>query len=576
MVQKKVQPTAVIYARQSSGQEDVSASVQQQLRNCKQLCASKGLSVLDCFYDNNTSGRTYPAGAEDIAAVDQGFQDWFSQQKSMKKFRSGLGEAIAMFSKIDYLVLDDLTRLYRPSEGSFLETHIGRLLTSNNVKILLVKGGEIDLGQFSDRISTNVLSTVNDNQLRIQKEKSMCAKRALVDSGIFLNPGKVFALRNLPGKQVEVDPEKANVVKYIYDMISRREIYQRIICNCQEKFGALFPTGKFYSSNFYHIAAQPLYCGYMRNSAGLIIKNRQMEGKEIITYKQWKEVQDVMKEGKKSPRHAKIRRLPFSRLIECGSCGSRLVCGVDRNHCYYYCNHGVNIRHNPNCKDSRVAITVANEESARSHYTGLKAAVTPLLLLAQYHMLELSDLRKSDAKKMDQYQVDLDRYQSIEANMLQEVEEGNISFSEMSKLLANTKEKKKKLNLKIVEITENTKSANKAMEDAKRYFCSFEELISSKIDDALYEELLRQTINKIIMYQDKINVITHNYGSFELPRYMAPNRRHFPKFTWKRFGPETDLRKCKYEITYHYKTEKNTTLIVDFKMLKIYKAPECQ
>lgn len=127
MVQKKVQPTAVIYARQSSGQEDVSASVQQQLRNCKQLCASKGLSVLDCFYDNNTSGRTYPAGAEDIAAVDQGFQDWFSQQKSMKKFRSGLGEAIAMFSKIDYLVLDDLTRLYRPSEGSFLETHIGRL-----------------------------------------------------------------------------------------------------------------------------------------------------------------------------------------------------------------------------------------------------------------------------------------------------------------------------------------------------------------------------------------------------------------------------------------------------------------
>lgn len=65
-----------IYSRQSSGSNDQSISIDQQVENCKQLAKKEGWEVNKVFKDYNTSGRLYWIGAEQLASIDITYQDW--------------------------------------------------------------------------------------------------------------------------------------------------------------------------------------------------------------------------------------------------------------------------------------------------------------------------------------------------------------------------------------------------------------------------------------------------------------------------------------------------------------------
>lgn len=82
----------LIYARQSSGKEEKSESIEAQIHNCKMLAEAQKIDVIGVFSDFNVSGKTYPKGAEDVAKMDVAFQNWFENQSSKKQFRDGLGE----------------------------------------------------------------------------------------------------------------------------------------------------------------------------------------------------------------------------------------------------------------------------------------------------------------------------------------------------------------------------------------------------------------------------------------------------------------------------------------------------
>ena len=90
---EKEMKKAVIYARQSSGSDDFSESVENQILNCQKLAKKENLEVVGIFQDLNTSGKTYPKGGELIAENDIAFNNWFNQQTKSKKFREGLGKA---------------------------------------------------------------------------------------------------------------------------------------------------------------------------------------------------------------------------------------------------------------------------------------------------------------------------------------------------------------------------------------------------------------------------------------------------------------------------------------------------
>lgn len=81
---------AIIYARQSSGDEEQSASVDQQIANCKRLAEDNDLTVVGIYSDLNISGKTYPDTTEAIAlaAVDIAYKTWVdSTYLKVKRYR---------------------------------------------------------------------------------------------------------------------------------------------------------------------------------------------------------------------------------------------------------------------------------------------------------------------------------------------------------------------------------------------------------------------------------------------------------------------------------------------------------
>ena len=97
---------ALIYARQSSGKDDVSESVEAQIANCQNLAAIEKLDIIGIFRDLNTCGETYPVGAEEIARVDSAYKDWITNQSTKKVFRTGLGEALLHLDEIDVILVN--------------------------------------------------------------------------------------------------------------------------------------------------------------------------------------------------------------------------------------------------------------------------------------------------------------------------------------------------------------------------------------------------------------------------------------------------------------------------------------
>ena len=151
---------ALIYARQSSGKDDFSESVEAQIANCKKLAAKEKLEVIGIYKDLNTSGETYPVGAEEIARLDKAYMKWALNQSSKKDFRLGLCQVLQKLSEVDFVLVNELTRLYRPINGSFLEGHINQLLKENEVKVLQVQGGAIDLSKFDQQLITLIKNQI--------------------------------------------------------------------------------------------------------------------------------------------------------------------------------------------------------------------------------------------------------------------------------------------------------------------------------------------------------------------------------------------------------------------------------
>ena len=185
---------AVIYARQSSGSDDRSESVEAQVENCLDLAEREKLEVVGIFRDLNTSGETYPTGAENIAVVDSAYVDWLRQQTGKKNFRSGLGDLLKLLPEIDYIIVNEMTRLYRPANGSFIEVYINNLLRTYKVKVLQVQGGMIDLSKFDQQLMTLIKNQILFDDLMKKKENSKIGRDKRRDSGLLCGRMGMYAV----------------------------------------------------------------------------------------------------------------------------------------------------------------------------------------------------------------------------------------------------------------------------------------------------------------------------------------------------------------------------------------------
>ena len=514
---------ALIYARQSSGKDDFSESVEAQIANCKKLAAKEKLEVIGIYKDLNSSGETYPVGTEDIARLDKAYMKWAFSQSAKKDFRLGLCQVLQKLPEVDFVLVNELTRLYRPINGSFLESHINQHLKENNVKVLQVQGGTIDLSEFDQQLITLIKNQILYEDLQKKRQNSINAFRIKKDSGRLCSDAKMHGIRYLGNGKIEVIPEWVEIIRFIYDNICAYRPYRAIIRDCNERWGKeVF----FYESSIYAIAKQPIYCGYQYNSQGELIKNVQITGQEFISFEQWQEVQKIISQ-KRAKYHVKAKKhwLPLSGRLYCGECGGKLICLLEHGKIYYTCNKQTLDRNHADCRNSRIRF-----ESGSRGEPALYDAIYPLLSIALIERFRKASEVLKEKKRLVEYDVELKNLAMKEEQLHEMFLDGLATAEQLRSLLARNRERRNQLLQKVMEL-KNSSMSDRNLKELQTHILAvqFDALAERNLDHGVYESLLNDAQITATSYADRVEFHTL-YGDVTLPRLRIRKRIWMPKW----------------------------------------------
>ncbi len=513
---------ALIYARQSSGNDDVSESVEAQIQNCLKLAEKESIEITGIFRDLNSSGETYPEGAENIAAIDPAYQEWLLSQSVKKNFRCGLGALLARLDSVNIVIVNELTRLYRPINSSFLEGHINYLLKKHNVKLMQVQGGSIDLGKFDQQLITSIKNQILYDDLQKKRNNSINAFRIKRDSGKICCGTKAFGLQYLGNDRIGIRQERVQIIKFIFDSICEHKSYSSIIRECNLRFK---DHAFFYASTIFNIARQPLYAGLQYNTAGELIKNIQMQGQEIISVRQWAEVQRIIT-SKRRQYHNKAKKhwLPLSGRLFCGYCGRHMICTIDKGRIYYICNRGNLDSASGCCRNSRIRF-----ESGAYGKPALQDVLPPLFVTALLEREKTNYTRQQELKQLDFYNTRLNTLKTMEEKLCNLYLDGILNDEQLKEMLNVYTKKKKKISEYIMKLQNAASPVSPKEQQREVLLNMFKKLQRGKIANSVYQTLLDESCLKITVYREYISISTL-YGTFPLPRLWRNNRCSLPEW----------------------------------------------
>ncbi len=374
-----------IYARQSSGEEERSISVEQQIENCKKLAASNNEKIDGVYKDLNTSGRLYWEGAEDLAEMDSVFQNWIKEtyKSKRKKYRKGLGDLFKVLKDHDTIYVDDRTRLYRPLTNSYLESSFNQFIKEKQIKIVTVKDGKIDFNSFGDELINALQNRIVTNQLEIQRKKSKDSLKRLKDSGEFKQAvPNTLGYRSTGRKhEVEIDEREAEAVKLIFKLYLDGNNVLSITKALNRKYKDIFKNGKTTPKTIRDVIARPLYAGYMYDSKGELIEAQQIKGKELVDFQTWERANEILTNRKEHKRPTKKYTNFFNGITKCGYCNSFLHVAVNnKKYLSLRC-----VSHNSKTKDNcHVNI---GQNTSYENGLGMNDAIEPLLMLGVLNKL---------------------------------------------------------------------------------------------------------------------------------------------------------------------------------------------
>ncbi len=502
----------LIYARQSSGSDDVSESVDNQIENCKKLADKHNYIIKGIYKDLNVSGKCYPKGIEheEVADHDKAYQKWFNEQQGDKKYREDLGKLLDNLEGVSFIIVDDITRLYRPIPNSHLESHINEILVEHNIKVLQVKGDIIDLSQFDSALISSIRNAINYEQIKNQKEKAMQQFRKMRDEGKMCNGGRGFAVIPLGHGKIQFDKKKSEVVKYCFEEVIKRTPYYQIYYNINKLWADCFPKA-FYAVYLKHIIRNPIYCGMARNNAGLLIKSA-MTDECIVDFSTWQKANAII-DSRKRIYNKKHSWLPLSGLLRCGHCGASLAVTTENGLKSYICSTGANVKRDAECKKSRIRMTVKDK-----NYIGLIEVLAPLAIISLFNIQDEIMQKQQDAEQIDKLKLELQNTITKQKGFQRAYSEGVISEDDMITELKTLKDKENKLSTRISVLSKPV-VADSVQKHFDRLYRQFEanDWINGKYDEKDYQQAIHEIVKTVTVYREKI-IINTIYGSFELPR----------------------------------------------------------
>ena len=563
---------AVIYARQSSGDEDQSASVDQQILNCKRLAADQDLQIIDVFSDLNISGKTYPDTTEALAlaAVDEAYKSWVnSTYLKTHKYRKGLAQVLGVLKSVDYVLLDDFTRLMRPLPASYLESHVVQKLKSAGVKVWCVKGGITDLSNFADNLVASLISQINANQIEIQRQKSIAALRTLKDSGYRTNGANFYGYRYVKEQTYEMVPEEADLVRIAFELGIQGVPFVQICRLLGKELG----KESFSRNTLDCIYRRPEYAGFQYNSQGELIESKCFKDMPIITFSQFSQMQDRLN-SRRIHNHDRKEVYAFTGLCYCGHCGERMSikfsglwdetkepikprffacvknifradykpeCGLSSIRYQYY--KGV---FEPETMERKPVtdlkkVLIPTELRSCGLYESLMPLITVPLLEEKKRLLISQDVQDRIAKLEEEKQKQIDYEKKLGKMLLEET----IDDAQFAVMAAGSKEKKENISKEIIALM--SQSSINRQEEEERIDELLYLLQLKKIDKFLYKKYAQITISRINLFADYIVIEFTNGKKLKLEKMRKKCARILPNWS-------LEVKKGKAYIKYYYKS----------------------
>ena len=532
-----------LYLRQSSGasEADESLSITVQEEECLKLAKAKGLHVVDTFKEANRSGRLYPSGFEGLAAIDKVYQNFVRGTAKENQTRDALGRLLKRLDEVDYIIVIDITRLFRPLNGSFLENLVIQQLTEHNVRIWSCKENLIDFASFQSKLFTGLTTQLASEQLLIQREKSKKGMAKLKASGEWnFQCFASFGYRATGRKrEIEIVEHRAEAVKLIYKLFLEGKKYYVI---AKEVAPLLKDDPKcdcLYKTQMMRILKNPIYAGYYPLADGTLTKAKAMEGKTIISFADWQRVQDMFKaRGKGKFREIK-NFLPLSGKFVCGYCGHSInAITTNKTNVHMRCMSYTK-RTTESCQNGVTWYTI--EQGG----VGLFDALYPLSMV--WLVSQLSTSKAMQDEKYEQVKIELSNCEQ-KLKKLQEMWMKDLLTQEMfEKSATELKAKRDELEAELRKMT-STVEGNASVEEAR---VLLNKAMAKTMDRGECELALRSSIDKVTIWKDKIDIRLSDSNMFTLPIRRIFKSRELPL-------PWVDIKKMKdgsmtYEIVYSYK-----------------------
>ena len=502
---------AFILSRQSSGEsnEEDSLSISVQVEECLKLAKSRDVDVIDIFKESATSGRLYPTGYEMIAAHDIIYAAWCRETKKTNQWRAGLGEILKRLNEVDYIIAYDITRFFRPLNGSLLGSLLTQTVQAANVKLLTIKEGIVDFSRFQDSLISSLTSQINSEQLRTQTEKSKAAYARLMNSGDYYPClPRMFGYRPTGRKrEVMIEEREAKMVKDIFRMFNASVPVSHIMQTINADYKDVF-KGLCNRYTIMRILKKPAYCGLQYNKEHELIKSNQLIGKNIISVEEWKNAMMKLEKNKIGSRRPKKNWLPLSGLVYCGHCGKKMIVHGPRRgrKAFYLCAENVKTGR-PKC-DNNTCMTVDCRDGI-----GLIEVVKPLLIAEAMKRMKAAKDNSTDREELSSVEISLAeirrKMKKLTDMWLGSIIAEDVYDSSMKEVKAKESELMKKKNS-----LELALSADTSQFDWAKMMMKFR---GDGLTRGEYEQLANLMLKKITVYKDFVSIST-TYGDVDIPK----------------------------------------------------------
>ena len=541
-----------IYSRQSSQKEDKSISCEEQVSNCKKYAEENNLPVKDVFTDIDVSGRLFPKQFAQLAEIDLVYKQFLKETKKEGQTRVGLGQLFDKLKDGDTIIVDDLSRFYRPLTNSYLESALTQFLIEKKIRLLTVKNGEVNLNNFNDNLINALQNRINDNQLSIQRKKSKASLSRLYNSGEYhASVGMMIGYKSTgKKKEVEIDETKAPIVKYVFKAYIEGKSLLQIVRDLNSKFGM-----KSCVKCVKNILNRPLYCGYQYDKQGQLVKSKQVEGKELIDFNTWTTAKKILDSRKTNNIRIKIYPLHWTGLCYCGKCGAKMsVCINQKGKYFSFRCMSHTIRDKENCK---VSIT---SNTLYSKGLSMDDAIEPILILGL--LKKLSEQKKAVEIKdqLEAKTIELNNLTSKEKQLSSMFLEGLMSEDALKMALIANKAKKDVLQQEIIALEQNLTE-----DDVEKTRLLVNKIVGRGLSFEEYQELIALTIKQIEVQEHEIKVKTFN-NDIIIPRKKISGQLRLPNYIWKNDGQN-------FRIYYYFNSPNiyaKRRLLFDKNNLKIY------